>query len=417
MKPHAQVKRIVRNDQIFWEYRGVLYPDRLTHKNATENILETALKYCQGGGIDVGAGRFPFSNAISIQNDKNQNAYALPEIENESLDYVYSSHCLEHLTYPWDAVKLWISKLRTGGVIFLYLPHPDMKLWRPGAPWVGDQHKWIPEFETVKWKLQELGLKIVGGDGERDNLWSWYIVARKIPGVAVIGKVDEKYIEDFFEGKRVLVLGSGPNVRNLEARFMETFDLIVRANNYQTFNSCKRTDIYASFFGKSIRKKPRCLLGDGCKLLMCKCPEGEIVVKNKDGTINNKLSDNYDWIYEYRRDFFKDIGLPYYIPPTKNFNENNALVGQICTTGVSVILDVLRCNPKYLYFAGFDFAMSGLHDIKKRMVFKACPNCHHWEDEFNLMKKLCAEKANLDCSPEIKKLFAGSYKRHCSWTQ
>lgn len=417
MKPHQNVYKKEIKGEFFWEYNGKLYPHRLTQKNAMQNIEPIALQYCKGAGLDIGAGKFIFNKAKAIQNDKKENAYLLPSVPNNELDYIFSSHCLEHLERPWEAIDLWIKKIRTRGILFLYLPHIDMELWRPGAPWVGDQHKWSPTFKKVKEQLERRGMKIIAGDGEKDNLYSWHIVARKIVDYPKSEQVNENYVKAFFKNKKVLIMGSAPNVSKLDAAFMESFDIICRVNNYSVFNSCNRTDVYASFFGKSIKVHAGKLKDQGCKLLMCKCPQGENTVKNPDGTVNDKLSGSYDWIYEFRQDWFNTTGISYYIQTKENFNKNNIPLGQICTTGVAAILDVFRCNPKYLYFAGFDFAMSGIHNKNKKMIFKPDPNCHHFEEEFYLMKKLYDENENIDCQKEIKELFKNKYKSHSSWTQ
>lgn len=411
MKSHSKVCKRETENGIFWEYNGVLYPDRLTKKNAMENIKAIALKYCEGGGLDIGAGRYPFHTARAIMDDKTENAYKLPSVPDNELDYIFSSHCLEHLERPWEALDLWIRKLKRNGILFLYLPHIDMELWRPGAPWVGHQHKWSPTFEKVKNELEFRGMSIIAGDGDKDNLWSWYIVATKAYNNPSGKPVDEEYITKFFWNKTVLVLGSAPNVLETETDFMDSFDLIVRVNNYKNFNSCRRTDVYASFFGKSIRKDIHNLRQDGVRLLMAKCPDDIVEVKNPDGSINTKLSEDFRWIYEFRNEWFKVAGIPLFIQTVENFNNNNIPIKQICTTGVAIILDILRCKPKHLYFAGFDFAMSGMHNINKRMIIKPEPNCHHFEDEFYYMREKVRTLKNLDCSPAIKKLFENPYSR------
>jgi SAM-dependent methyltransferase len=66
---------------------------------------------------------------------------ALPEGE---FDYVFSSHCLEHLVDPVKALEHWKTRLKKGGVLFLYLPHPDMKYWLP-QNCRKHLHSWAPE--------------------------------------------------------------------------------------------------------------------------------------------------------------------------------------------------------------------------------------------------------------------------------
>jgi SAM-dependent methyltransferase len=179
MKKHPAVTKHIINSEVFWKYRNTYYPDRLTQKNAMEFIKDTALKYCKGKGLDIGAGKYPLPGAIPIREGIRENAYNLSHYEDNSLDYIFSSHCMEHLRYPWQAMGIWLSKLKVNGIIFLYLPHIDMELWRPGAPWVGDQHKWSPTFSILSEQFSKRDIEIIAGSDLKDDLWSWHIVGRK----------------------------------------------------------------------------------------------------------------------------------------------------------------------------------------------------------------------------------------------
>jgi SAM-dependent methyltransferase len=174
-----RVHRVQRNGESFYKYRGHLYPDYLNHGNAAEHIRETALRYCQGHGIDIGADRWPLPGATPVYNEPHQNAHKLDSIPNTSLDYVHSSHCLEHLDRWQDALRLWASKLKPGGYLFLYLPHEDMKLWNPGSPWVHDGHKWQPTIAVLKPFLESIGLRVIDFNSGHDHYWSFHIVAQK----------------------------------------------------------------------------------------------------------------------------------------------------------------------------------------------------------------------------------------------
>jgi len=44
---------------------------------------------------------------------------------------MYSSHCLEHVDNWTNILEYWISKLKTNGILFLYLPDFSQKYWRP----------------------------------------------------------------------------------------------------------------------------------------------------------------------------------------------------------------------------------------------------------------------------------------------
>ena len=185
---------------VYWEYEGVQYPDILRQGNACAQISDIAAKYCVGVGLDIGAGAYPFSNAFPIRDSVNYDyfngkqirkkqavsdaicAYNLSCFVDGSLDYVFSSHCLEHLDRPWDALSLWTKKLKPGGIIFLYLPHPDMKLWNAGGPWVGNAHKWIPTFAMLAKYFVKNKIEQIAGSEKKDAFWSFHIVGKKRNG-------------------------------------------------------------------------------------------------------------------------------------------------------------------------------------------------------------------------------------------
>lgn len=176
---HPEVTKHIIEGGIYWKYQDKYYPDRLTKRNAMENIKEMALTYCKGKGLDIGAGRFPLSGAIPIRNEFDQNAYNLSKYEDNSLDYIFSSHCLEHLDRPFEAIDLWITKLKKYGILFFYLPHIDMILWRPGKPW-GTDHKWSPTNDIMITELLNRKISIVALQDYKDTFWSWYIIGRKL---------------------------------------------------------------------------------------------------------------------------------------------------------------------------------------------------------------------------------------------
>lgn len=174
-----RVQYISVENKNFYKYQGQLYPDYLNNGNAISFIKEKALSYCKGHGIDIGADKWPFPNATPIQNEIHQNAAKLDKFDDESLDYVFSSHCLEHIDDWKSALSLWIKKLKQGGILFLYLPHKSNKLWRPGGPWVGMGHKWVPTYGKINKYISAKGMEIIEHNGERDNYWSFFIAARK----------------------------------------------------------------------------------------------------------------------------------------------------------------------------------------------------------------------------------------------
>jgi SAM-dependent methyltransferase len=122
------------------EFGGVEYPLFQAKGFASKFAFPFALEVCKGIGYDIGCNRdeWKLPGAIGIDPILNEkyNAHKLPE--GVKVDYIFSSHCLEHLDNWVDAVEYWASKLRDGGVLFLYLPDYSQIYWRP---WNNRKHK------------------------------------------------------------------------------------------------------------------------------------------------------------------------------------------------------------------------------------------------------------------------------------
>jgi hypothetical protein len=193
------------NGQKFHRVGDEVFPDYLNHGFAAAHIFHVAEKFCRGHGADIGCGRrewaFPGS-AIHVDRNFGHDARDLSSlIPDGSLDYLFSSHLLEHLDQPREAIKHWATKLKSGppcpncagdhcsrckgtrrqlgGTMFLYLPHPACTPWQPGGAWVGSGHKWVPEVESLIAMFYDADLRPVKFAREHDAYWSWYIVGRK----------------------------------------------------------------------------------------------------------------------------------------------------------------------------------------------------------------------------------------------
>lgn len=83
-------------------------------------------RYLRGQGIDVGYGGdlvVPNCRGWDVEDG---DAHDLAGIADETFDFVYSSHVLEHLTDPARAIRNWWRVLKPGGYLILYLPERDM---------------------------------------------------------------------------------------------------------------------------------------------------------------------------------------------------------------------------------------------------------------------------------------------------
>jgi SAM-dependent methyltransferase len=170
----------LRRKQGGWEYRGKFYPDYLTVGGASYGAFREALKYCDGRGIDIGAGLWPLPGAIPVDIWRGLGAaQSLEDFAEGSLDYVFSSHCLEHNADWKPVLNQWTSKLKRNGMMFLYLPHPECGIWEPGSPFVGDEHKWTPTPEIIKSTMQDSGFSVVACDDGPDAMYSFWVCARK----------------------------------------------------------------------------------------------------------------------------------------------------------------------------------------------------------------------------------------------
>jgi hypothetical protein len=164
-----------------WKYKGKIYPDLLTVGGAGLFIFRTAKEYCKGSGIELGAGLWPFPESLPIDIWRGPGAgRSLNDIPTASQNYVFSSHCLEHVSEWQSELDIWISKLKSGGVIFLYLPHPECGIWNPGSPMVGSEHKWQPEPQVVKNALQAKGFEIIACDDGPDAMMSFFVCGKKL---------------------------------------------------------------------------------------------------------------------------------------------------------------------------------------------------------------------------------------------
>lgn len=103
-------------------------------------------KYFNGKGIDIGCGYYPITRENCKQYDigfnKKHDASFMATEKDETYDWVYSSHCLEHVDHPPEALKNWWRILKPNG--FLIVVVPDLILFEK-KQWPqpkGYQHQW-----------------------------------------------------------------------------------------------------------------------------------------------------------------------------------------------------------------------------------------------------------------------------------
>lgn len=81
-------------------------------------------------GYDIGCNRPAWCLPGAIPIDPMMNEYDAMNLPNGQVDYIFSSHCLEHLDNWVKVLDYWTTKIKSGGHIYLYLPHYDQTYWR-----------------------------------------------------------------------------------------------------------------------------------------------------------------------------------------------------------------------------------------------------------------------------------------------
>jgi len=158
-------------DQILRTVEGLRKIYDLSRHNSMQFVETDALRWCQGKGVDVGGGPCPLRGARNVDDRPDENAYAISE-EDGSLDFVFSSHCLEHLDRPKDVLVECLRVLKPGGILYLYFPHPDYIPWRKESMPKWHKHNlylldvlsWLEGYEVLEIVQKDFwfGQKIIG---------------------------------------------------------------------------------------------------------------------------------------------------------------------------------------------------------------------------------------------------------------
>lgn len=160
------------------EFAGERYPKFQSEGFAAKFAFPFALEVCKGEGLDIGCNRneWKLPNAIPVDPEINEyEALLLPQ-KAGGWDYIFSSHCLEHVVEWVSVLNYWKQNLRSGGVLFLYLPHPDQMYW---MPWNNRKHVNILHPQDIERYLNANGFKNVFVSG-RDLNHSFMAMAEKI---------------------------------------------------------------------------------------------------------------------------------------------------------------------------------------------------------------------------------------------
>jgi SAM-dependent methyltransferase len=133
-------------------------------------------RYFVGNGVDIGgkpdplalyAEFFPLMTGVRTWDWEDGDAQHMHGVADETFDFAFASHCLEHLHDPLEGLKNWLRVLKPGAHLIVNIPEED--LYEQGefpssfnrdhkSTWtVFKERSWSPKSVNVVELLRELG--------------------------------------------------------------------------------------------------------------------------------------------------------------------------------------------------------------------------------------------------------------------
>lgn len=164
--------------EIYRQYEGETF--RAHNRRLREGFFD---KYCHGEGLDVGYGGDVIVPNCAGWDFQNGDAQYLAGIDDESFDFVYSSHCLEHMYDVRISLQNWFRVVRKGGYLLLAIPHRDLYEKKTTLP--------------SRWNLDHKHMFLIGKSEPPDTL----DIVEEIR--AALTNYDIKYIKACDEGHTI----------------------------------------------------------------------------------------------------------------------------------------------------------------------------------------------------------------------
>jgi SAM-dependent methyltransferase len=134
----------------------------------------------QGNGIDIGCGPDPVTPDARRFDLEHGDANVVSQYVKEQFDFVYASHCLEHMHDPRMTILDWWKLVKPGGHLFILVPDEDLyeqgvfpsrfnddhkatftisksSSWSPKSINVLELGQSLPEGKIVSLQLQDVG--------------------------------------------------------------------------------------------------------------------------------------------------------------------------------------------------------------------------------------------------------------------
>lgn len=138
-------------------------------------------KYFIGIGLDIGGfpdplslyvDQFPKLVSVETWDWEQGDAQFMDGIQDEQLDFVHSSHCLEHLEDPFEGISNWFRILKRGGHLVITVPEEDLYEQGLFPSTFNADHKWTFTINKGKsWSNKSINvLDLIGSLGHRGEI-------------------------------------------------------------------------------------------------------------------------------------------------------------------------------------------------------------------------------------------------------
>jgi SAM-dependent methyltransferase len=107
-------------------------------------------KVFQGKGIDIGCGNDPILPDVDCFDVKDGDANYICRYVKKQYDFVFSSHCLEHMKDPFHAVQQWWNLVKDNGYLYIVIPDEDLYEHGTFPSKYNTEHEWT--FTVLKQK-------------------------------------------------------------------------------------------------------------------------------------------------------------------------------------------------------------------------------------------------------------------------
>ena len=91
-----------------------------------KNWTEKEKQFLSGEGIDIGCGSDPILPDVQKFDVDDGDANHITAYVQKTFDFVFSSHCLEHMIDPFQALHEWWKLVKPGGALIFIVPDEDL---------------------------------------------------------------------------------------------------------------------------------------------------------------------------------------------------------------------------------------------------------------------------------------------------